>query len=86
MRMLVILAVLLLSTPAFADDGFGARFGTQSSVGFEDTPKNPAEALSEIMPAAGDENADVTTSDNEAAAQDEADEDVEGLSATKELR
>jgi len=86
MRMLMILAVVLLSTPAFADDGFGARFGTQSSVGFEDTPKNPAEALSEIMPAAGDEETDIAEPNDEAAAQDEADEDVEGLSATKELR
>ena len=88
MRILMILTLVVLTAPAFAGDDFGARFGTQSSAGFEDTNQDPAKALSEIMPAAGDETDPTEPGDQspETAAQDEGNEDTEGLSATKELR
>ena len=59
MRFLIVFALIVLAqtplTPAFADDEFGARFGSNSTVGFEDATTDPEKALSEIAPAAGDE-------------------------------
>jgi hypothetical protein len=86
MRFLIVFALLVFVQPAFADDEFGARFGSNSTAGFEDASTDPAKALSEIMPAAGEEADPAVTEDEPASASPQNEEAAEGETQINELR
>lgn len=56
MTFAVFVALTALSGPVRAADEFGARFTAETTAALQDNEKTPEEALSEIAPAAGDED------------------------------
>ncbi len=56
MRLIALTTFMMAFTvPLYAADEFGTRFSTETPTALEDAAKDPAEALADIMPAAGDE-------------------------------
>lgn len=86
MRFLIVFALLVFVQPAFADDEFGSRFNSQATAGFEDVSTDPAKALSEIMPAAGEEADPIVAEDEPASASPQNEEEAEGETRINELR
>lgn len=86
MRFLIVFSLLAFVQPAFAEDDFGARFGSNSTAGFEDASTDPAKALSEIMPAAGEEEDAASPEAEPASASPQNEEAVEGETRINELR
>ncbi len=88
MRILLGLATLFvfITAPAFAEDDFGARFGSNLTVGFEDATMDPEKALNEITPAAGDEQAADVTAGEDTSASEDASDTVEKDMRNLELR
>ncbi len=86
MRFLIAFALVVLVQPAFADDEFGARFGSNSTAAFEDATTDPAKALSEIMPAAGEESEPATAENKPTGASPEDDKSDEVQTQINEFR
>lgn len=80
MRIIIGLATVcvFITFPAFADDEFGARFGSNSTVGFEDAQTDPEKALSEIAPAAGEEKEAATTENQAENTEEDAQVEADG--------